>query len=40
MESGAIKPRISTLYPFDDVGRALVDLAERRTVGKSVLAIR
>jgi NADPH2:quinone reductase len=40
MESGAIDPVIGATYSFDDVGRALQDMDERRTLGKSVVTIR
>ena len=40
MESGVVKPPIGTTYPVDDVRQALTDMAERRTLGKSVLRFR
>jgi NADPH2:quinone reductase len=40
LESGAIDPPVGATYPFDDVARALVDLDERRTLGKSVVVVR
>ena len=40
IESGAVKPPIGTTYDFADFGRALVDMDERRTLGKSVVRVR
>lgn len=40
MESGVVKPPVGTTYPVDDVRQALTDMAERRTLGKSVLSFR
>ena len=40
IESGAIKPPIGATYAFEDFGRALVDMDERRTLGKSVVRVR
>jgi len=40
LESGAIDPPIGATYDLDDVGRALADLDERRTLGKSVVRLR
>lgn len=40
IESGAIKPPIGATYPLEDFGRALVDMDERRTLGKSVVRVR
>jgi NADPH2:quinone reductase len=40
MESGVIKPPIGTTYPLDDFGRALIDMEQRRTLGKSVVKVR
>jgi len=40
MESGVVKPPIGTTYPVDDVRQALTDMAERRTLGKSVLSFK
>jgi NADPH2:quinone reductase len=36
-EQGKIDPLVSARYPLEDAGRALEDLASRRTVGKIVL---
>jgi NADPH2:quinone reductase len=40
LRSGAITPVLGQVYALADVGQALVDLAERRTTGKSVLTLR
>jgi NADPH2:quinone reductase len=40
MESGVIDPPVGASYPLADVRRALTDMAERRTLGKSVLTLR
>jgi NADPH2:quinone reductase len=40
MESGVIDPPVGTTYPLEDVRQALTDMAERRTLGKSVLTLR
>ena len=40
MESGVIKPPIGATYALDDFGRALTDMDERRTLGKSVVKVR
>jgi NADPH2:quinone reductase len=40
MESGAIHPPIGATYELDEIGRALVDMEERRTLGKSVIRLR
>ncbi|QBR92817.1 NADPH:quinone oxidoreductase family protein [Nocardioides euryhalodurans] len=40
LESGAIDPPIGATYDLDDFGRALTDLDERRTRGKSVVRLR
>ena len=37
LAEGRIKPRISARYPLEDGVRALIDLAERRAVGKIVV---
>ena len=39
MESGAITAPVGATYPFEEAGRALTDLAERRATGKSVLLL-
>jgi NADPH2:quinone reductase len=40
MDRGVIHPPVGSIYPLEQAGRALTDLAERRTVGKSVLTLR
>jgi NADPH2:quinone reductase len=40
MASGAIKPPVGASYALEDFGQALVDMDERRTVGKSVVRLR
>ena len=40
MGSGAISPAIARTYPLEEVRAALTDMAERRTLGKSVLVLR
>jgi NADPH:quinone reductase len=40
MESGAIRPPIGATYDLDDFGRALAEMADRRTLGKSVVRMR
>jgi NADPH2:quinone reductase len=39
MESGIIKPPIGATYGFEHFGRALVDMEQRRTLGKSVVRV-
>jgi NADPH:quinone reductase len=34
-----VDPPIGATYPVDDVRQALTDMAERRTLGKSVLTL-
>jgi NADPH2:quinone reductase len=38
--SGAVRPPIGTTYELDDFGRALTEMAERRTLGKTVVHVR
>ena len=38
--SGVVKPPIGATYELADFGRALVDMDERRTLGKSVVRVR
>jgi NADPH2:quinone reductase len=38
--AGTIKPPIGATYALEDFGRALVDMDERRTLGKSVVRVR
>src|SRR5687767_13486980 len=40
IESGAIEPPIGATYDLEDFGRALSDMDQRRTLGKSVVRIR
>jgi NADPH:quinone reductase len=40
IESGIIKPPIGATYDMADFGQALVDMDERRTLGKSVVRVR
>jgi NADPH2:quinone reductase len=37
MESGVIAPPVGTVYPVEQVSDALVEMEERRTLGKTVL---
>jgi len=39
MESGLIDPPIGRTYPFEEFSQALVDMDERRTLGKSVVIV-
>lgn len=39
VESGAIDPPIGKVYPLEEAAAALTDMDERRTLGKSVLAL-
>ncbi|GAA5104872.1 NADPH:quinone oxidoreductase family protein [Alloalcanivorax gelatiniphagus] len=38
--SGVVKPPIGATYELGDFGRALVDMDERRTLGKSIVRVR
>jgi len=40
MESGVVKPPIGRVYDLEEFGQALVDMDERRTLGKSVVRLR
>ena len=40
MESGVIKPPIGSTYRLEEFGRALVDMDQRKTLGKSVVRVR
>ncbi|MCW2796721.1 NADPH:quinone oxidoreductase family protein [Nocardioides sp.] len=40
MESGVVKPPIGRTYDLDGFGQALIDMEERRTLGKSVVKLR
>jgi NADPH2:quinone reductase len=39
IESGAVRPPIGTTYVFEEFGRALADMDDRRTLGKSVVHV-
>ena len=40
MASGVVQPPIGASYALEEFGRALVDMDERRTLGKSVVRLR
>jgi NADPH2:quinone reductase len=40
IESGVVAPVVGATYPLEDFARALVDMDERRAVGKSVVLVR
>lgn len=40
MDAGAVKPPIGRTYALEEFGQALVDMDERRTLGKSVVRVR
>jgi NADPH2:quinone reductase len=40
MESGVVRPPVGATYALEEFGRALVDMDERRTLGKSVVRVR
>ncbi len=40
IESGVVRPPVGATYALEDFGRALVDMDERRTLGKSVVRLR
>jgi NADPH:quinone reductase len=40
LESGVVKPPIGATYDLDEFGRALVEMADRRTLGKTVVHVR
>jgi NADPH2:quinone reductase len=40
MASGVVRPPIGATYDLEDFGRALDDMRERRTLGKSVVRVR
>ncbi|HET9420569.1 MAG TPA: NADPH:quinone oxidoreductase family protein [Nocardioides sp.] len=40
MQSGVVKPPIGKVYDLEEFGQALVDMDERRTLGKSVVRVR
>ena len=40
MDSGVVKPPIGAVYELEDFGQALIDMDERKTLGKSVVKLR
>ena len=40
MASGIVAPPIGTTYALEEIGQALIDMDERRALGKSVLTVR
>ena len=40
MASGVVQPPVGSTYPLEEFGLALVDMDERRTLGKSVVRLR
>ena len=40
MESGVVRPPVGATYELEQFGRALTDMEERRTLGKSVVRLR
>jgi NADPH2:quinone reductase len=40
IESGVVRPPVGATYALEDFGQALVDMDERRTLGKSVVRVR
>ena len=40
MESGVIKPPVGTTYAMEEFGQALIDMDDRKTLGKSVVHLR
>ena len=40
IEAGHVKPPVGKVYELEDFGQALVDMDERRTLGKSVVRVR
>ena len=40
IESGVVKPPIGATYELDQMGQALLDMDQRRTLGKSVVRVR
>lgn len=40
LEDGTIKPPIGATYPLEEFGRALAEMEQRRTLGKSVVRVR
>jgi NADPH:quinone reductase len=40
VRSGALRPPIGATYDLDDFGRALLEMADRRTLGKTIVQVR
>jgi len=40
IESGVVRPPIGATYDLDDFGRALAEMADRRTLGKTIVRVR
>jgi NADPH2:quinone reductase len=40
MKSGVIDPPIGATHPLEEFGKALQDMQERRTLGKTVVTLR
>ncbi len=40
IESGVVKPPIGGVYELEDFGQALIDMDDRKTLGKSVVRVR
>src|SRR5689334_15544359 len=40
IESGVVQPPVGATYDLDEIGRALADMEQRRTLGKSVVRLR
>ncbi len=40
IDSGVVKPPIGATYEMGDFGQALIDMADRKTLGKSVVRVR
>ncbi len=40
MAAGSVKPPIGKVYDLEEFGQALIDMDERRTLGKSVVQVR
>ena len=40
IESGVVKPPIGATYAFEEFGQALLDMDQRKTLGKSVVRVR
>lgn len=40
MENGKIKPPVGKVYEMEEFGQALIDMDERKTIGKSVIRVK